>query len=240
MSFEDGYQVPALEKDGKLLVTPYPATEGYKTWFTGAGDQFTPTIVRGGGTRMKLQWDAVEARGAKHVDVQFAEPVEMHDGSAQYTPIPNWGVDDLMTVRVVMPATATTVSGSGNCNRVPTGLGYDLLVPAPGDGGHEVDLATAVPVPDVNNQGFWNVDHDSGVIIPGAPGASGFHLLSVEVVANYLRNVALGHPLGIFEIDAYKAEWVHPRWIIRISVDKQSAEAGNFTAWLLCYRKNLT
>lgn len=239
MAFEDGYQVPALENDGKILVTPYPASEGYKTWFTGAGDQLSP-LVRGGGQRIKLQWDANENRGAKQIDLQFAEPVEMHDGGAFYSPVNSWSIDDNMTVRLIMPATVTTISGSGNCNRVASGLGYDVVVPAAGDGGHEVDLTTAVPVPDPNNQGFWNVDHDTGVITPGSPGASGFNLLTVEVPANFLRNVPLGHPMGHFDIDAYKAEWVHPTWKIRIIVDKQSAGAGDFAGWLLCYRKNLT
>ena len=240
MAFEDGYQVPALEDDGKIIVTPYPASDGYKTWFTGAADQLTPSIVRGGGTRIRFHWTDGEARGAKSVDLQFAEPIEMHDGGAQYSPVVDWSMDDLLHVKLVMPATVTSVSGSGNCNRVPTGLGYDVIVPAAGDGGHQVDLALATPVPTPNNDGYWNVDHDSGVITPGVPGASGFHLLSVEVVANYAKGIPLGHPMGEYEIDAYKAEWIHPKWIIRITVDKQSAGAGDFAGWLLCYRKNLT
>jgi hypothetical protein len=238
---EDGFLVPSLERDGKIIVTPFPASEGYKTWFTGAGDQLSP-LVRGGGQRIKLAWDAAEPRGAKSIDLRFAEPVEMHDGGAHYVPVVNWGVDDLMTVKVVLPATVTTASGAGNCNKVPSGLGYDIVVPAPGNGGFNVDLAVdAVPVPAKAKDGFWDVDYNTGIIKPSVtPGAAGYHLLALEVTATFLRNVPLGHSLGEYNIDAYKVEYIHPRWLIRITVDKQSAGAGDFAGWLLMFRENLT
>lgn len=239
MAFEDGYQVPALENDGKVIVTPYPATEGYKTYFTGAGDQLDP-LVRGGGPRLRVSWDNIEDRGAKSVEIQFSEPVEIHDGEGYHTG--TWDLDDLLDFQLIMPATATTVSGSGNCNRVDSGLGYDVIVPAPGNGGYEADLSLAVPVPaDLQNpNGYWDVDHDTGEVTPSAtPGQAKFHLFSAEQEVYFVRRVALGHPLGCFTVEPYKAEWIHPRWKLKMIVTKNSAGAGNFAGWLLAFRKQL-
>jgi len=238
VSIEDGYLLPALEKD-KLIVTPFPATEGFSTWFTGAGDQISPLVRGGNTTKIKLAWDAVEARGAKSVELQFAEVVELHDGQAWYTPADDWTDDDLLDVQVVIPTNVVTASGAGNCDKVPTGAGYDLLVPSAGTGGFQVDLAAAVPIP-VTSGGFWDVDYKTAVITPSAtPGKANYQLLMTEKSAHYVKQVPLGHPLGVFDIDAYKATWIHPSWKTRVTVTKNSAGAGRFAGWLLAFRENI-
>jgi hypothetical protein len=227
-------------RDNKSIVTVYPASEGWHSWFTSAGDAIDPP-QRGGGERIRLTWTAAEPRGEKVVDLRFIEPVEVHDGEAFYQG--DWSADDLLNFSLQIPATVTTPNpgGTGNCNRVPTGLGYDLIVPASGDGAHDVDLAQAAPVP-APGTGFWDVNHETGAITPAAtPGQADWLLLSVPAPAAYfVRNLCLGSPLGVWDIDTYKVEWLHPSWTLRLAVNKQSDGAGDFSGWILTYRRKVT
>ena len=235
MSFEEGLLVGAQDEDGKQIVTPYPASDGFRTWFCGASDQMEP-LVRGGGARARLEWTSQESRGAKTLTLQWAEPVEVHDGSVLYTG--SWDLDDTLDVSVLMPANAPTPSGSGNCNVV-----NNLIVPAAGDGGYQLDLATAVPVPADPKapNGFWDMDYDSGVITPSAnPGHALYHLLTVPMQPYVARRIPLGDPSGSWAIHAYKVQSVHPTWKMLVTVDKQSAGAGILAGMLLCFRRNLT
>lgn len=226
-----GYQ---RTNDGREIVVMSPSTEGLKTWFFGAGDGDD----RGGGTRIRLAWTAEEARGVKTVDIQFSEPVEVHDGQAVFSPAANWSPDDIVNLFAVLPATTTTPNGggTGNCNRVPTGLGYDIIVPAAGNGAH--DIVTPVPVPAEARDGHWECDYGTGVVTPSPlPGAAPYYMLGVELQVYFLRNMPLGHGTGVLDVDVYKTEWIHQNYKLRVSVDKQSAGAGVFAAWLLGFRK---
>lgn len=101
---------------------------------------------------------------------------------------------------VAITATTTTPSpgGTGNCDVVDTGDGYSYLVPADGDGLHDVDLETAAPVP-ATGDGHWNVDPDTEVITGAPSGDGGFDLLTIDAKTS----------LGAFE-------WRSSRWTLTL------------------------
>jgi hypothetical protein len=233
------------QRDNRPVVVNSPGPEGWNLFFTGAGDDPSPTAPesgRGTGQKIRLSFAGAMAE-TKQIEFGFAEPVELHDGQLIFKPVDNWGFDDRWSFSVRMPPTQTAAAsppGSGNCNRVPTGLGYDVILPAAGDGADQVDLATAVPVPS-SGDGFWDVDQDTGEVAPAAlPGAAGWHLITAEVRSYFMRNMPLGHPMGVIDIDTYKAEWVSERWRFVLSVSKAGLAIGEVGGWVMVYRRQTT
>lgn len=229
------------EEDKKLVVVTSPSTEGWMTFFTGADDDTSPTPPasgRGTGTRIRISY-AAEETGTKAVDLQFKEPVEVHDGGGWYN---GFGMDDLINFSVVMPATAIVSNGTntGNCNLVPMAPGGPpmVIVPAAGNGAYDVDLATAVPVPANGKTGYWDADHNTCEITASEePGSAKWHLLAVPIQSYFLRTMPLGNPLGLLDVEVYKAEWVPKQWIIRVSITKTSTTAAEFAGWIMLFRE---
>jgi hypothetical protein len=234
------------EEDGKMVTVVSPAREGTMTWLTSRGDNMSPTppdTGRGKGPKIKLDFTG---SGTEYVDFQFSQPVELHDGAMWYTPVENWSHDDEFSLSVIIPANTPTVNGTntGNCNLVEyiPSSGMHVIIPAAGDGTHDIDLSNAAPIFMPNSTGgFWEVDSSSGEItVSSTPGQSGWGLFDFPVESFFLRNIAMGHPLGIFEIDVYKAEWCHQSWIYRLSCTKNSSGAGTVTGWVMVFREDST
>lgn len=230
------------EPDGKPVFVASPSTEGWMTWITSRGDDLAatpPASGRGDGTPIKVSFTAP---GTQQVDINFLEPIELHDGQFSWDPN-NWDCDDTFGLSVIIPATPTTVNGSntGNCNLVPM-TGYNVIVPAAGDGAYDVDLnVPRAVVPQAG--GYWEVDHDSGLVTPSTtPGATPWHLLDVPVESFFLKNVSMSNPLGVFDIDVYKAEWLSQAWTLRLSVNRLSSGTGpyNCSGWLMMFREYST
>lgn len=235
-----GLLLPSLETDGKQVVVTTPSSAGFKTWFTAAGDSGS---VKGAGQRIRMSWTAEEARGEKSVVLQFSEPIEIHDGQGLIKPVHSWSFDDTISMKAILPSSSYSINtGSlGNCNAVDTGLGFHLIVPAAGNGGHDINLSTAVPVPADNNDGYWDVDYNTGEITPSeSPGEAKWNLIDVPITTAFLMKLPLGHNTGVLDVDVYKVEWFHPNWRLEVVVDKQSAGLGEFAGWLLCFRRDVT
>ena len=165
----------------------------------------------------------------------------MHDGQMTYGPIANWTFDDTFDFSVIIPATPAraNVGGTGNANKYPIGGGANMFIPAAGNGAWDIDLATAMPVPTEAKNGFYTVDYNTGVVsISRTPGAADFILLDVEIKVYFTRKIPMGNSLGIFDVDAYKTQWVSERWKLLLEVTKASAGVGEVAGWLLAYRRN--
>ena len=239
MSIQSGFTLPMLDENGKQIVVPFPALEGFKTWFTGAGDQLSP-VARGKGPKLRLSFTGPET---KSITIQFTEPVEVHDGQGIVRPAASWGLDDTAEVCIEIPATSASVNGTttGNCNLVDTGNGFNIIVPAAGDGGHDVTLADVVPVINRYTTGYWDVDLKTGAVTAAAsPGKGNCDLYDTNFSGFVMRSIPIGNEKGVLDIDVYKTEWVHPKWSIKVTVDKQSIGSGEFAAWLLCFREHNT
>lgn len=242
-----GLIYPVLEADGKQVVVASPATQGWKTWLTGAGDQLDP-LQRGDGPRLRLSFTEPDT---KTVEVQFNEPVEIHDGHGDVKPAGSaagcWGLDDYLDVYSRIPATPVSAgAGAGNANAQAIGGGAELYVPAPdADGDTTINLATAVPAPASANDGYWNTDYETGVTTPIAAGDlaapnGNCNLFNFELKAFLMRRIQLGNTLGEVDIDTYKTEWFHPSWFLGLEVTKASAGVGEFGAWVLLFRQHVT
>jgi len=234
MSNVSGFMPPPAE------VVNSPSPDDWDAFYVGAGDDVGPPVVRGGGQRLKLTFAGA---GTAYVDLQFAEPVELLDGQVIWDEA-SFDHDDLMNFYVRFPATVAVVNegDTGNCNLIDAG-GYNVIVPADGDGTHDVDLDAASPVPATKGaaDGYWEVDHGDGIVtVSTNPGLSRWHLLDVEVTGHFIKNISMGHPLGVFDIDNYRVFWVHPNWRARFEIVKASSSAGVASAWLLMFRKNVS
>lgn len=233
------------KRDGKPVSIMTPSSIGWNTWFTGAGDDpspVPPNSGRGDGTKLRLTF---MGPGVQEVEMQMSEIVEIHDGQLFYTPAADWSPDDRWDFFVRIPATTTTPNGggTGNCNLVPQ-AGYNVIVPAAGNGAYDVDLATACPVPsDGMNTGYWDCDYKSGETTPSAaPGTAEYHLFDLQIESFFMRNMPAGNPLGIFDIDTYDAEWIHHSWKLVMRMDRISTGVGPYeiSVWLMLFRVNTT
>ena len=230
------------EFDNRPNVVVNPAPFYWRTYFAGSGDNINPvppSSGRGDGQDIVIEMDGP---GDGYVEAKFIEPVFIHDCQAQWYPSSAWNAKDKMNISVVIPGnTATFNPGqTGNVNVVPTGLGYNVIVPAAGNGYYDLDLSTASPTP-TNANGYWNVDFVTGVITPSMqPGTTDWVLLDIPLKISYIKNISLGSPLGIFDIETYKSDYVHPAWSLRVDVKKVTAGAGTFSGWFMCFRQFLT
>jgi hypothetical protein len=228
------------EFDNRPNIVINPAPFYWRTYFGGAGDDLNPippSTGLGEGTPLVVNFSGT---GDGYVDIQFREPIFVHDCQAQWYPVENWGAEDKLSLSGILPATVAIVNGSntGNVNLYPTGLGYNVILPAAGNGTHDVNLLTAVPVP-VNGTGYWNIRLDDGYITPSPVGNTDWAMLDIPIAVSYFKNIPMSNKMGVFDIETYKADYFHPSWKIRLSVHKESAGAGTVSGWFMCFRKNL-
>lgn len=237
-----------VEPDGKPLVLTTPARLGWNTFFTSKGDDNSvPGFPgRGEGSAFHLHFDANET-GTKSVDVQFAEPVEVHDGEVHWYP-PNTGFSfgDFFTFRALIPATPVVANpGAGNVMLVPFYEFGNVLIPVPGIGDADLDLADAVPIPagvDENGEytGYWDLTPDTGEIrVADVPGKGQWNLVDFTITVNLIKNVGLGNPRGVFDVNVYKTEYFHPKWSLRLEATRNQANApaADLGGWIMLFRK---
>ena len=225
----------AKEGDGRAIVATYPGRIGSRTQFVGAGDDIAGGVVCAG-PKLTLEFNGAET---KTQDFQFLAPIQIADGAAMYSG--TWDARDRLSLAVQLAANVPTANATntGNCNAVPSGAGYDVLVPAAGDGAYDVDLATAIPLIldiDHGSTGAWWVTPDTGAITPALTGGGNVHLLCVPYEVWMARHCPLGAPNGHWDVEPSRAEYIHPRWNLHLEVVKTSAGAGILSGELLIYR----
>jgi hypothetical protein len=233
------------EVDHKPVMVNSPATEGTFTWLSSRGDDLSPTPPasgRGDGAQLFLTFTGPDT---KEVEIQYSEPIELHDGEVSWRPAGDWGFEDSWTFSVRLPATVATpnAGNTGNCNLVDTGMGFNIIVPAAGDGAYDVDFNQAVPIPDGFNTktsqgaGYWDVDrHWSETITPNGTDHGEFNLYDIPLEMFFCKNMHCGNPLGIWDLDAYKAEWVSKKWKLAFKVTRATAGAGKIGGYLMIFR----
>lgn len=238
------------EDDERPIFVNSPIPLGFMPYYVGAGDD--ESAGRGMGTPLEFEFSGAEQQA---VEVQYNEPVWLHDGECAYKPVDNWSMKDKFSFGIVMPASVVTPNGTmtGNCHVVnaagdpwlsggqpDAGQGYYIIVPAAGDGTYDVDLDQAVPVPaGMDNNGYWDADERTGVVTVSAdPGAAKFYLMTVELVGWFMRNIGMGSPRGVFEVEAYRSEWISERWKFRMVVDRVSTTAAEAQAYLFVFRES--
>lgn len=234
------------EADKKPVVTVSPATEGWLTWVTGRKDQIPPdngTTGRGLGEQISVTFTTSDAANTtKTFDIQFLEPMEIHDGQVSWSPVSSFEFRDTFSLKVVIPATepGVNVTSTGNCNKIEIypNSGMHVIIPAAGDGAWDLNMSDAHPVWDKTNSAYWNADYITGEVTPSlSPGTAAYNLFDFDAHGYLLKSIGMGNPLGLFDVDVYKSEWFHPTWILRLEVTKTSPANGNVGGWLFCFRK---
>jgi len=219
-----------FDSDGKQVIVPTPAPSGSYTWYTSQGDQVTPTIIRGGGTSARITYDTAET-GIKTVEMSFAEAVYVHDGEINWRDIAEFNGTDHFSIYVKFGQSddLTPNPGAGNCN-IPE---PPFIVPAlNNDGAYDINLTTACPIP--SSSGPWVVNEKTEEITPYIIGQTlGKYDQRIVLITQYtpaplylVRNVSLGSPRGIFEIDAYLVEWLSRHWHLGMEVHKVKASSA--------------
>ena len=226
------------ENDGKLVTTTYPADQvnNEYIWLTGRGDD--PVLGRGEGTRLKIEYGPSEG-GNKYVELQFNEQIQLHDGRMFVPEREKWNDNDEWSFSIVMPATVgTSTPGAGNANKVPTGMGFNIFVPAAGDGAWTVDLDTVAPV-GAGGAGYWDYDMFTNVLSMSAtPGQAGYHLMDIPIEAFFMKKLPIPtHNMAVFDMEPYKSERIAPRWKIRLTIHKSAVGSGTIIGWIQVFRQ---
>jgi len=239
-----GQILPPTEDDGKPVYVMSPSTEGLYTWLTARGDDLNPTppdTGRGKGSKMLLEFTEP---GYKEVEIQWSEPVELHDGHVNWNPA-DWDFDDEWNVGVRIPATEVTpnATNEGACNLIEipgTGGTMHVIVHADGDGTHDF-VGGKVPVPcGVNEPGYWALlDRFTEEMSPqSAPVNESWNLYDFPIEMYLIRNLNCGDPRGVWDLDAYKAEWISSKWKLIFSCTRVSAGAGRIGGFVMLFRPN--
>jgi len=241
------------DSDSKQVMVITPAPRGSFTWYTSRGDVADP-LERGAGEKALITISGGAAPGVYTKELQFAGDggVYIHDGEMAWRneagTVEGFGGEDEVSIYIKFPATtdfSENGGGTGNCNLYPIGGPYNAIVPAAGDGGYDVDLDKAVPVPD--SSGVWVVNEKTGVIQPYMGDTGDFDvkcsLLDFTPPIFYLIcKVGMVRSPGVFEIDAYLVEWVSRHWKICMDVDKKVVPSTRCQvgAWLMLFRWDAT
>lgn len=236
-----------VEDDGKPVYVMSPSTEGLYTWLTARGDDKNPTPPssgRGEGQKIYLAWTGEQGEAAyKEAVLEWIEPVELHDGHMNWDPS-NWGFADEWSFLVRLPANEPDENESteGNCNLVEipgTGGTMHIIVPAAGDGTHDIDLDTAIPAPcGAEEDGYWSIaDKWAEVIAPNSGAVKGtWNLFDFQIDMYFMKNLNCGDPRGVWDLDAYKSEWISSRWQLVLGVTRNAEGAGEIGGDLMCFR----
>ena len=67
-----------------------------------------------------------------------------------------------------------------------------------------------------------------------------FNLYDFAIEMFFCKNLDCGNPLGIWDLDAYKAEWVSSRWKLCFQATKVTAGAGKIGGYFFIFRPGAT
>jgi hypothetical protein len=238
------------EKDSRINVVNAPMPQGWMLYVTGASDDMSPTppnLGLGEGDFIIVEFDKSEVNTAngtiKSVDVQFNTPVAIKDGRLINTPVENWKPsEDRWWLHFEIPANVHDVSGETD---VYHDTSNNIFIPASAPvADKKLKLANCAPVEQIGT-GFWDVDFDTGIIIPACtweestPIPSGnYHLMDLTFQIKTFSNIFLGNPMGVFDVDVSKTEWIHQNWKTVLTVRKKSPLGGEVSFWFQLYRPN--
>jgi len=217
--------------DGRLntLPTLFPST--VQMTIIGAGDD--PTLGNGKGTPFYYTSDDGYTTTTT-ITWQHNDYLYLAGGQISYS---GAIIGDMIDYFINAPATTvTTVSGTGNVNL--TGPGNVLIIPG-ANTNSSVNLATAVPVPNLTGTGFWDWANAANGIgygtITANPGRQGWYDL-------YTIPIPLSHPVTSLQmfgnrsldlvIPALIPRKVLPQWQHEVIVTN-SGHTGLDIGWIL-------
>lgn len=230
--------------DGKPVFLPNLFPGNVMLYICGVGDT---TSNLGDGQEFKLQATSTQTQG---VDFQFRDWCYLAGGGIFYEAANS----DVVSMKLFAPASTVTASSgnnTGNCNLVALGGGKNLIVPAAGNGTH--NLVSAVPVPSYDEEngetpvGYWDwSEPDTGVgTMTANPGAGKWNLVDYSVdLAYFVRGLQLvgAGSDGQFEltVPAIKPKKILPQWKFNVSLTASSALHTVKIGWYLVTARRKT
>lgn len=116
---------------------------------------------------------------------------------------------------------------------------YNIIVPAAGDGYWDIVFADAVPSPCGNDEdGYWGIaDRWNDIVTPLAgPTKGAWNLFDFSNDMYFMKNLNCGDPRGVWDLDAYKAEWISSHWKLVFKCTRASSGAAEIGGDLMCFR----
>lgn len=220
-------------KDGRLIVAPTQAPDGWRTFLAGASDDPNAASKNGAGAPIRVVFTGPGSEGQ---DIVLAAPVLLHNGKVQREGA--WDTGDRFSLSAKMGATDFDPGGNLDValTEIAPGMGFWMPVEA-GSGTHTFDSSKAIPVYEsIPKAGVWGADQETGDVFPVGENAP-FMLINFPVESFFARNIPLA---ADFESDADQSEWIHQRWILRLQVEKASPGAGSVAGILFTYRRSTT
>jgi len=229
--------------DGKLFMLPNIFPGEVLLNFTGCGDSSTTRLA---GDIFGIQQTGV---GTASQTIAFLDGFYLAGGHVDWDG-GAWG--NLVYMELKAPATTTkapAVANQGNCNKVPTGLGFNIIVPAAGNGQYDIDVPVPVPAnaQESNAQnGYWNYSEPwcgKGTISPAVPGTGKYNLFDVELELAHFAKIHLFRDSGGRDLiaPAIKPKWILPEWRIVVEATNTDANKTLRVSWdfLLARRKTV-
>jgi len=197
--------------DGKAIFLPSIFRGDIDINFPGAGDD----SGYGTGNAFEVSHATI---GETSVTFSFEDWIYIAGGAIQFA---GAKLGDWVSFEASAPAslvTAANPAGTGNCNLVDTGAGFNVIVPAAGDGAWDIADDDKVPVPASNSDGYWEWDTpDIGkgtVSASATPGAAQYHLYDIALpLVRWATKVRLlGSGVLEFWLNAVKPKRLLPHW----------------------------
>jgi hypothetical protein len=207
--------------DGKPFMLPNIFPGEVLLNFAGVDDALSPA-ARFGGDLIAVQKQGV---GTATLDLNFLDGIFLAGGHIAWDG-GAWG----SSVYMELIAPASTVKepaspGLGNCNLVPTGLGFNIIIPAAGDGAKDIDVP--VPIPAANDEtlvqtGYWNYSEPwigKGTLTPVAS-LGKYNLFDQQLELAHFAKLHLFHAQGSRDLmaSAIKPKWILPEWKMRLVI----------------------
>jgi len=222
----DGLVIPELTDDGRTttVTRPHKNDKDWPDFWADRGDDLSATPPASGismGTPMYVSGDT--PGDGTSITFRFREPVQVRGGEAWL--LTDFNKDDYASVELFASATPVVANGggTGNCNLVPVGP-YQLIVPAAGNGAHDIDLNAKVGtssvhqaslVPASAGDGFFDYDEDTNEITMNVTQTGGYNLFNSEIILQrFLNHVRIRQEKDSFM--GLEAKTVMPHWSWRV------------------------
>lgn len=229
-----------VAEDGKQYVLPNIFPGEVILAFAGASDSVSGRM---NGTLFNL---SKTGQGDSTLNTTFSDGVYLAGGHVQWTggSYGSWIDMDLVAPASTVKAPASP--NTGNCNLVPTGLGFNIIIPAAGTGVYDLDKT--IPVPANNEEtdmpnGYWTHNEPwigKGIVSPGVPGSSPYNLYDVPLTLAHICKVHCLTDVGTRDvlIPAIRPKWVFPEWEMKVTMHNEDANKTLKAAWdLMVARK---
>lgn len=233
------FELHPQNEDGIPLFNPSTIDRKWSPYYPGADDDVAA------GTRGQNQDFCINLTGpTTHIqNFQFIDNIRITGG---FVKIYGGGEGDKVDMKLVAPATPVASNpGAGNCDLIDTGAGFNIIVPANGDGSHDVDLTEALnanlaskngepalvtkatPVLAYNYNakqynGYYDYDEITGAIVASPSVKGNCNLYDAELpLVHWLRDWQLWD-LGSGEVFDYvfnlpsEPKTLWPHWKIRV------------------------